>query len=280
MSDLFIKFLFGTEEHNKLLLSFINSVLEDSDFGKITQATLKNPFNYRESIMEREVVLDVKATDEFGRTFDVEVQVGDLAYFHNRSVYYWAKVYTAQLHKGNDFSLLKPVICINLIDGVMFKQIKRVHTCFSPAEIKEPQYLLTDHLMIHFIELGKIPDQNESKKALLNWITYFKHEGKEEEDMLIFLNDDPVMEQAHEAYILFSQDDQLREAYEAREKWIKQRNTDLKVAALQGKNEGKLEGKIEEKRMTAHLMKEKGYPMQDIMEITGLSKEEIEKIDM
>jgi len=36
MSDLCIKFLFGTEEHNKLLLSFIN-----------------------ESIMEREVVLDV-----------------------------------------------------------------------------------------------------------------------------------------------------------------------------------------------------------------------------
>ncbi|MCK5198764.1 MAG: PD-(D/E)XK nuclease family transposase [Spirochaetales bacterium] len=43
-SDLFIKFLFGTEPDKDLLISFINSVLEDSGFRKVIQVGIKNPF--------------------------------------------------------------------------------------------------------------------------------------------------------------------------------------------------------------------------------------------
>lgn len=65
-SDIFIKYLFGmdTEESNKLVLSFINAVLEDSDFPKIVKVIQKNPFNYKEFINDKHSVLDIKVEDE------------------------------------------------------------------------------------------------------------------------------------------------------------------------------------------------------------------------
>ena len=44
------------------------------------------------------------------------------------------------------------------------------------------------------------------------------------------------------------------------------------------RQEGKLEGKLEGKREDAKKMLMKGYPIEDIMYITGLSREEVEKL--
>ncbi|WP_169803195.1 hypothetical protein [Neobacillus novalis] len=45
-----------------------------------------------------------------------------------------------------------------------------------------------------------------------------------------------------------------------------------------GKEEGKIEGKLEAIRMVAKRMKEKGRPIQEIAEMTGLQIEEIERL--
>lgn len=84
--DIFIKFLFGSEENKDLLLSFINSVMEDSGFPKIVKVHLKNPFNYKEFSVDKESILDVRAEDEEGTIFNIEVQANDLMYFKNRSL--------------------------------------------------------------------------------------------------------------------------------------------------------------------------------------------------
>ena len=46
----------------------------------------------------------------------------------------------------------------------------------------------------------------------------------------------------------------------------------------EGKAEGRAEGKTEANIENAIKMKTKGYPIEDIADITGLSREEIEKI--
>ena len=50
---------------------------------------------------------------------------------------------------------------------------------------------------------------------------------------------------------------------------------DMREATLE---EGREEGREEQRRSIARIMLDKGYPMQDIAEITGLSKEEIEAL--
>ena len=55
----------------------------------------------------------------------------------------------------------------------------------------------------------------------------------------------------------------------------------LDIARVEGKIEGKLEGKqegiLEGKLESARLMKSKGYPISDILEITGLSKKTLKE---
>ena len=52
----------------------------------------------------------------------------------------------------------------------------------------------------------------------------------------------------------------------------------LETAKQDGKVEGKVEGKIEEKIEIARKMKVKEKPVEEIVEYTGLSAEEIEKL--
>ena len=49
-------------------------------------------------------ILDIKATDEKGRVFDIEMQMGEQSYFGKRELYYWGKAFTDQLGAGRNFS--------------------------------------------------------------------------------------------------------------------------------------------------------------------------------
>ena len=51
-----------------------------------------------------------------------------------------------------------------------------------------------------------------------------------------------------------------------------------KVGRREGREEGREEGILNEKTENARKMKSKGYPLQDISEITGLSIDEIEAL--
>ena len=52
-SDIFIKYLFGTEENKILLLAFINAVLENSGFSLIKKVELKNTFNLKKIVFDK-----------------------------------------------------------------------------------------------------------------------------------------------------------------------------------------------------------------------------------
>ncbi|MCP4134975.1 MAG: hypothetical protein GY754_28635 [bacterium] len=93
--------------------------------------------------------------------------------------------------------------------------------------------------------MPKLADKIKDDK-LSKWLLYLKKEGTEEELMKILLKDDPDLKKAHEEYLNFTRDDELREMYEAREKWIKDQNSALANAKI----EGKIEGKVEEKQVT------------------------------
>ncbi len=69
-SDIFIKYLFGSERNKHLLLSFLNSVLQAKGFDKIVEVVLKNPFNIKEFSADKESLIDIKATDENYRIYD------------------------------------------------------------------------------------------------------------------------------------------------------------------------------------------------------------------
>lgn len=271
-SDIFIRYLFGSEENKFLLLAFINAVLENSDFPRIKTVELKNPFNLKKIVYEKESILDVKAVDETGQIFNIEVQTSGSGDFKHRTLYYWAKLYASQLKEGDLYSRLYPAICINILDFKFFDGFQKYHSTFMVREKEDPEFFLSRHLVIHFLELPKFKDM-EKDKRLCHWLHYLKNEGTEDKTMKVLLNENENIAKAHERYIAFTRDEELVEAYEAREKWKKDYNSGIFNARQEGRQEGQEEGK----RETAVKMLQKGFELATICEITGISMNELQK---
>ncbi len=286
-SDIFTHYLLGSEHNRHLLLSFINAVMEDSGFFTVEDVEIMNPFNATLFEMDKSIVLDVKARDHRGKIYNIEIQSTGNAGFIHRSLYYWAKTYSGQLERSEKYTLLHPVVCINLMDFVLIPGSPKVHTIFYPVEKHNANLRLTDHFEIHYIELPKVGFKWEQgggifTQSLLDWLKLFIAEGREEEDMKTVL--ESVMERnetirsAHEEYLKFSSDDRYRELYEARLKWQRDQMSLMDSEHERGWEEGIQEGRQEGKTDVARRMLAKGYPLEDIAEITGLSEEEIQKL--
>ncbi len=93
--DFVFKRMFGTEDNKDILISFINSVVDEKD--RVKDVIIKNPYNEKDFKLDKLSILDVKAQDEQGRWYNIEMQMLEQEYFGQRALYYWARLYTAQL---------------------------------------------------------------------------------------------------------------------------------------------------------------------------------------
>jgi len=71
--DLVFRKLFGSEENKDILLSFVNAILQKEH--KLTSLTIKNPYNLASYMASKTSILDIKAVDEFGNYYDIEMQI-------------------------------------------------------------------------------------------------------------------------------------------------------------------------------------------------------------
>ena len=278
-SDIMVRVLLGQEKNLPLLKDFINAVLKDRGITPVKDLTIKNPITMRNVFDEKEPILDVKATDETGRILDVEIQSQDQGDFVHRSLYYWSRLYSEQMKKGNEYGKLNPVICINLIDFVLFKEKSpaQYHSCHMIGDLDDPETLLTDHLRTHYIELPKIkPDPSViPTDRLVKWMYYFKEEGiLEDDEMKVIFKDDPIFEQAHETFQQFTADDELKMRYEAREKLQRDQASAKAFAVRKAREEEKKETSLR----IATSLKEMGEPVEIICKATGLTAEEVEAL--
>jgi predicted transposase/invertase (TIGR01784 family) len=74
-----------------------------------------------------------------------------------------------------------------------------------------------------------------------------------------------------------SQDEKTRQIYEERLKADLDYNTGMADAYRRGEQKGILEGEFRNRLNTARVMKNKGFSQEEIMEITGLTKEDLLK---
>ena len=75
-----------------------------------------------------------------------------------------------------------------------------------------------------------------------------------------------------------SSDEAKERIAELREKYIMDKEVELETAEEKGIKKGKEQGVKAERLRTAKIMKQKNMPIDDIIDITGLTKEEIEKL--
>ncbi len=284
-SDIFVKYLFGAPGHEEILLSFINDVLMDSGFNKIHSVTIENPFNLQEFSSDKLSILDVRAVDEKDKVFHIEIQSQGNDVYKNRILYYWARTYSSQIKKGDLYAKLKPVISIHILNFSLIKGIKDCHNWFYLCKNGNLDLILTDHLLIHILELPKLRNII-GMNHLERWLYFLKNEGNtmdKKNKLEIIIKDDEILERAHKVYEHFCSDDQLRQIYESRMEAERLHMTYIEDAEIKGRAEGKVEGKAEgirkEKVEIAKKMIHQEMDKQVISSLTGLSENEIQQLE-
>lgn len=269
-TDIAFKKIFGSEQHKDILIGFLNAVLELEGDRRIKSVTLKNPWQPPDIPILKETILDIRAVDNRGISFIVEMQVKDTNFFDKRAMYYTAKAYTGQIKKGENYPKLNQVIFIGILDFNSFEGDNYLtrHLILNCETMKQD---LRD-LEFNFIELKKFNKQEEELESIIEkWIYFIKNA----ENLTMIPKSAAEIPELNEAYTLAAMNAWTEEELEIYEYWQIRDAADIYGMEEQfgkGKLEGKLEGKIE---IALEMIKD-GESNDKIRKYTGLTDEEIE----
>ena len=286
--DLAFKKIFGVEENKDLLISLINSIVGTQD--QVTEVTLLNPYNPKNFKTDKLSILDIKATNQDGKRFNIEIQISDEADYDKRALYYWAKIYTEQLKVAEDYSKLSKAIGIHILNFTSIPEVKKYHNVFHISE-KETGLLYFKDLELHTIELKKFSNNSNEeladivfkvKNVLDMWLAFLTRN-----DLLIADNlpkelNDPNLKKAINVLNVMNFTPEEREAYEDHLKWLRIEANTIRNYEQRGEVRGRAEGKAEgEKKKSIDIAKKmlaRNKSIEEIMEFTELTAEEIKTL--
>ena len=270
--DFVFKNIFGSEKHPNILISFLNATLKPKDL--ITEVEIKNTDLNKGYIEDKFSRLDVKATTNNNEIINIEIQLKNEYNMIKRSLYYWSKLYSEQLNEGEDYSLLKRTICINILN---FKYLKTrmFHSVYRMKEIHTNEEL-SDIQEIHFIEIPKLEDGSDEKDMLVAWIEFLKNPESEKVRSLEMSVDE--IREAKDELIKMSNDDTQRELYEMRAKTLRDKISALNEAERKGIKKGREEGEKNKAIEIAKSLIKLGLDKEAIAKSTGLDLCEVEKL--
>ena len=197
-----------------------------------------------------------------GRKINIEMQVNKESAYKERTLFYWAKLYSDDLDSGEDYSALSQTICVNIINFNLF-DCENYHSHFMLKE-KELDEVMTDKLAIHFFELKKVGKYKRNKR-MEDWLTLINAET--EGDLMALQQNTSIPEIQKTIVILreMSADEKIREEARRREKRLHDEATALNHA----RSEGKAEGRSERDAELAEMWRKKGYTEEQIKDLLG-----------
>ena len=249
--DLAFKKIFGVEENKDLLISLINSIVGEED--QVSEVTLLNPYNPKSFKTDKLSILDIKATNQDGKRFNIEIQISDEADYDKRALYYWAKLYTEQLKVAEDYSKLSKAIGIHILNFNSIPHVAKYHNVFHITE-KDTGLIYFKDLELHTIELKKFSSNSDEeladivlkiKNALDIWLAFLTRNDLLSIDNLPKELNDVNLKKAINVLSVMNFSNDEREAYEERLKWLRMETSTLKKYEQKCREEGKIEGKIE-----------------------------------
>ena len=294
LSDAGFKAVFGDHRNKDVLIDLINVLLPESRSVKdISYATTEIPGF---SLSNKSVRLDLRCTGDEGSEFIVEMQCYRQENLFRRCVLYSSLVYSSGSRKGDRQEYeLPPVYFICLLSGdaeisgrTGQEWEEHVVTEYTFRE-KAMGDVPDETISCIFVELNRFRKPLEDCGTLVDkWCYALKHIGTLDrlpEDLRV-----EALERLFRACEISKFDKAQKLSYE--KNMITERdyyniiNTakkdgiraglqqGLEEGLQQGLEEGRQEGKVE----VAGAMKRMGIPMETIMQATGLSREEIERI--
>ena len=270
-NDIAFRKVFGNENRKETLISFLNAVLDFQDNQRIIEVNILNPYQLPKLKGGKVTIIDIKATDQEGRTYIVEMQVGDLDGFAKRVLFYSSKSYTDQIKRADFYRKLRPVIFIGILDfehtdnpkAISRSQIRDVET--GEQTIKDMEF--------NFIELPKFNKELKDLTTLIDKWIYFIKNAENLEVIPENINDAGLKSAYEEANIQTWTQDEL-DAYD----YAFMREEDERSRLDKAEQKGKEEGIIETQKETVLKPYNKGKSAQEISDFLEISIERVQQI--
>ena len=170
-ADLTFKKVFG--EHPELVKSLLNALLPfKSEEEEITSVTYLTPEMVPQTPTRKYSIVDVRCEDAQGRQFIVEMQMVWSVEFKQRVLFNASKAYVKQLNRGEDYSLLKPVYSLNLVNEVFEPELDDYYHYYHLVHEEHTEKVI-DGLHLVFVELPKFTTHTfTEKKMQVLWLRY------------------------------------------------------------------------------------------------------------
>ena len=283
-------------------------------FGrKITIVEILESEGNQETATDKFNRVDIKAKEENGEIIIVEVQLTRQLYYLQRMLYGVSKAITEHIDIGDKYDKVKKVYSINILYFDLGKGSDYLYhgkTIFTgvhtgdhlEVNTKEdneirlcvPEDVFPEYYIIRVNEFNDV-----AITPIEEWLDYLKN------NRISDTTTTPGLREARERLLYLQMTDKERHAYDAHMDDIMVQNDVLDTAKMEGRAEGRAEGLAEgraeglaeglaegmakghEKGLAegreaailamARRMKEKGMPLAEIAEMTGLSVAELEK---
>ena len=298
-SDYIFKRVFGVEKNKKLLISLINSILKGNP--TVTDLEIRNTEISKIIKNNLTIYLDIKAEINPQEFVDIEIQVRNTGEIMERAVQYLAEILTLNCRKltekekeaGQRQTYKYPKVIGIWIMGENVTDrkdaVNEACVAFPPTERDEYQ-IITDKLRIFFVELQKFHPKHIDRKNMLDvWMAFLKNPLNDD------IQDVPEVKEALDTLKEISADKDEREIYYLRQHtefgYISEKNVAVQKEREKAEKEKKelienakaekeqlLEKAKAEKIESAKTALSMGLPVDQVAKITGLSKEDVEKL--
>ena len=246
---------------------FLEMILAN-EIGKIVYLSPQN--SVTTGIEAKSVRLDLLVKDEAGKSYDIEMQVSNEYNLPKRMRYYQAAIDIAFLDKGAHYKALNDSYII--------------FVCLFDAIGKDRPIYTFENICL---EDRQTPLRDGAKKVIINAQAFNKAEDKELKGFLEYVKTGTANTEYTERIETMIQavkhNEQARQEYrfmsgfemDAREEGrLEGRSEGLEQGIAQGFSDGAYQKALE----TARLMKNANCELDFIMQMTGLTKEEVESI--
>jgi predicted transposase/invertase (TIGR01784 family) len=268
--NLVFKKIFGTEQNKNILKSLINSVLPKDE--QIVEVTIKNPYNETDFVGNKLSVVDIKATDEKGRWYDIEIQVKEQKFYGKRAIFYLSEIYSNQLSESDNYDKLRKTIIISILDFNYFTNDKRYFRRCSYKDFETGEfYPELNFADLYFVELKKFDNELKNIKTTLDrWITFLNKATEYDRETIPNELREPEIMQAFDTIETMSLNVKEREYYEAEKKVMRDRDAQIMTA---------VENAVDNRNMEIVIKSvEAGLTNEVIKKITDLNEMQINEI--
>ena len=294
-ADIVFKKIFG--QHPNLIKSFLNGILPLPKDRLIETITYLTPEQSPRIPSMKNTIVDVKCTDQQGHIFIVEMQMSWSKSFMKRFLFGTSKAYVQQLEAGRTYSSLCPVYGLAIVNQEFEEQTEDWFHHYRLTNVKDMDKTLEGMELI-FLELPKFsPKTLEDRKIGVLWLRFLREAESWDEIPEEFQGNPEVViamglaqESAYTPEELETYDeylDAIRVEGTIREDSLEEglakgREEGEQIGMAKGREEGREEGEQigveKEKKTMACKMLSKGFSLEAVSELTGLSVTEIKSL--